>query len=108
MTNVEGMSKHECPNRSGQLAGFDLRHWELGILSSLGIRHSSFATPRLPTFDVQRSMLDVRCSFYSYRSASIGSTLAARRAGRKQANNATAASSTAMPQNVSGSVELIP
>src|SRR5438034_3732143 len=37
-------------------------------------------------------MLDVRCWFYSYRSASIGSTFAARRAGSQQATTATARS----------------
>src|SRR5206468_8322700 len=67
MTNVERMSKHQCPNGCGLLTVLafvigisDLfRHWEFII------RHS-------------------------YLSASIGSILAARRAGSRQASSATA------------------
>ena len=45
---------------------------------------------------------------YSYRKATIGSTLAARRAGSQQAIKATTINSTTMTLNVSGSVGLTP
>src|SRR5437870_820697 len=45
---------------------------------------------------------------YSYLSATIGSTFAARRAGTKQAPRATPASRTEMPMKVIGSVALKP
>jgi len=41
--------------------------------------------------------------FHSYRSAIMGSTLVARRAGMKLASNATPASSTEIPMKVNGS-----
>ena len=81
-----------------------LRISDFGFLSSLGIRHSSFTPECLPAFDVQRSMLDVRCSFYSYRSASIGSTRAARKAGIRHAGNATPIKTNTTLANVIGSV----
>jgi hypothetical protein len=45
---------------------------------------------------------------YSPRNATIGSTFVARRAGRKQASNATAMSSRTGAANVAGSVALTP
>ena len=72
MTNVERMSKHECPECSGSFAG---SAFVIGILKFF--HHSDFV---------------IR---HSYLSASIGSTLAARRAGSQQANSATAASEMA-------------
>src|SRR5437762_11602851 len=81
-----------------------LRHWDFGILSSLGFRHLSFTPERHPAFDVQRSMLNVRCSFYSYRSAPIGSARAARKAGIRHAANATPIKTNTTLANVIGSV----
>ena len=47
-------------------------------------------------------------SNYSHRRAIIGSTFVARRAGIQQASNATAMSSSAIAENVAGSVALTP
>ena len=80
-TNVERMSKHQCPNGCGL---FTVLAFVIGI-SDL-FRHWEFV---------------IR---HSYLSATIGSTLAARRAGSQQATSATATSRMAMPTNVSGSV----
>src|SRR5437588_3186311 len=57
------------------------------------------------------SILDPRFSIlelHSYRSATIGSTLVARRAGTKQAARATPVSNSAIRPNVIGSVALTP
>ena len=48
-----------------------------------------------------------RLASHSVRNACIGSTLAARRAGHQQANDATAMRSSVMPPNVSGSEALV-
>src|SRR5207302_7912247 len=73
-----------------------------------------FQTPlrRLPVGDLDLGLIWVLgfgiWSFHSYLSASIGSTLDARRAGSQEANSATTASKTGIATNVMGSVEPTP
>lgn len=50
-----------------------------------------------------RAGMEPAASGYSCRSAIIGSTLVARRAGMRQATSATVASSSVKPANVTGS-----
>lgn len=59
------------------------------------------------TFKQPLKRFALRC-VYSWRSAIIGSTFVARRAGIQQASNATTSSSVAMTVSVSGSVGLTP
>src|SRR6267154_2673722 len=56
----------------------------------------------------QRSQSLVFLSAYSYRSATIGSTRVARRAGTQHATSVTAVSNAAITTNVNGSKELMP
>src|SRR5205823_2939430 len=55
MTNVERISKHQCPNGPSLFAVLCLRHWDFGFVSSLGIRHSSFITQRFHWIDSCRA-----------------------------------------------------
>src|SRR2546426_12189010 len=85
MTNVERMTKQECPKSSGSFAGLA---FVIGI--SEFFRHSDFV---------------IR---HSYRSASIGSVRAARWAGKRQARSATTSNSNGTIMNVIGSIGLTP
>src|SRR2546425_8038098 len=85
MTKSERSTEHEIRTTGLSLVTFGLRPSALGFHSLLGIRIS----------DLIR---------HSHLSASIGSALAARRAGSQQAINATAASKIGTTTNVAGSV----
>src|SRR6185503_6716702 len=78
------------------------------VTSAATIEHRISREACLPGFEVQRSMLDVRCSFYSYRSAFMGSILAARRAGTHAANRATAINTAITVVSVAGSAVCTP
>jgi len=86
----------------------DFRAWGTGRAGSsertsylkFGIHHSS-----LPEFGTWNSAIGItgRHSLHSARSATIGSTRVARRAGSRQATAATTASSAAIATKTSGS-----
>ena len=92
----------KAKRRSFMVEGKNIEH------RTSNVERRSSGSPFGRTFDVQRAMLDVRCSFYSYRSASIGSTLVALRAGRKQASSATARTTRTTSAKTNGSVGLTP
>lgn len=73
------------------------------------ILSKAFAAPAAANFlGVFLTLLGSVWSTYSARSATIGSTRVARRAGMRQANNATTNSTIETPVNVSGSVGEMP
>src|SRR5437762_1012062 len=82
-----------------------LRISDFGFLSSFGICHSSFTrhVSRFNDSTVQRFN-----GYHSYRSATIGSTFAALRAGSQQATPAATARISTMPENAQGSVGVSP